>query len=131
MGFLGDVHRLKKQAKEIDKTWDPGAQSREAIDKMRALNESMEQATQAMTDGVPGTAQVVTVGAAAGAVNMNPILPIDLLVTQGGGMPRPVSLQLVVPIAQLARLFPGATLPVLVSPSDPNVVAIAWDASVF
>lgn len=60
MGFFKDVHKLNQQAKEIDKTWDAGAQARDGLAKMKAMNESMEQATQAMTDGVPGTAQVVT-----------------------------------------------------------------------
>ena len=129
MGFMGDINRLRKQSKEIDKNFDPGAQAREATEKMRALNESMEQATKAMVDGVPGTAQVVAVGPTTGAVNMNPMMRVDLLVTQGsgGGVPRPVSLELVVPVANISRVFPGATLPVLVSPTDPNAVAIAWD----
>jgi hypothetical protein len=127
MGFIGDINRLRKQGKEIDKNFDPGAQAREATERMRALNESMEQANKAMVDGVPGTAQVVT-GVATGSVNMNPMMHVDLLVTQEGGMPHPVSVDVVVPLVHLARVFPGATLPVLVSQTDPNVVTIAWDA---
>jgi hypothetical protein len=127
MGFLGDLNKLNKQAKEIGKDYDPGAQMQDALAKMKALNESMADANKAMTDGVPGTATVVTVGPSTGMVNMNPMMQVDLLVTQQGGMPRPVSQQLVVPMQHLARLQAGATLPVLVSQSDPSSVAIMWD----
>jgi hypothetical protein len=127
MGFIGDLNKLNKQAKEINKTWDPGAQAQDALAKMKALNESMTETAQAMTDGVPGTAQVVAVGPSTGMMNMNPMMQVDLLVTAQGGMPRPVSKQLVVPMQHLVRLQVGATLPVMVSQSDPNGVAIMWD----
>jgi hypothetical protein len=130
MGFIGDLNKLSKQAKEINKTWDPGAQMQDTLDRMKALNESMAEANKAMTDGVPGTATVVTVGPSAGMMNMNPMMQVDLLVTQQGGMPRPVSQQLVVPMQHLARLQVGATLAVLVSQSDPSNVAIMWDQPV-
>ncbi len=128
MGFLGDINKLNKQAKELNKDWDPGAQMQDAMAQMRAANQSMADATQAMTDGVPGTAQVVAVGPSTGMMNMNPMMQVDLLVTAQSGMPRPVSKQLVVPMQHLARLQVGATLPVMVSQSDPNGVAVMWDA---
>ena len=28
MGFIGDLNKLNKQAKEINKTWDPGRRCR-------------------------------------------------------------------------------------------------------
>jgi hypothetical protein len=127
MGFLGDINKLNKQAKEMRKDWDPGAQMQDAMARMKAVNESMTEATQAMTDGVPGTAQVVAVGPTTGMLNMNPMMQVDLLVTAQGGMPRPISKQLVVPMQHLARLQAGATVPVLVSQSDPDGVAIMWD----
>jgi hypothetical protein len=127
MGFIGDLNKLNKQAKEIGKNWDAGAQMQDAMARMKAVNESMTQATQAMTDGVPGTAQVVAVGPSTGMMNMNPMMQVDLLVTSEGGMPRPVSKQMVVPMQHLARLQAGATLPVLVSQSDPDGVAIMWE----
>jgi hypothetical protein len=130
MGLFKDIHKLKDQAKEIDKTWDPGAQARDSIAKMKAMNESMEQATQAMTDGVPGTAQVVTVSPTTGMVNFNPTMTVEMLVSQQGGPPRPVTKALVVPMVYASRLFPGATLGVMVSASDPEAVAIMWDAPV-
>jgi hypothetical protein len=128
MGFFGDIHKLSKQAKEIDKNWDAGAQARDGIERMRAANAQMEQMTQAMTDGMPASAQVVSVGATTGMLNMDPILPIELLVQQDGAPPRPVTVTAAVPMAFLYRAQPGATLPVRVSASDPSSVAIDWMA---
>ena len=130
MGFLGDLNKLSKQAKEIGKDYDPGAQMQDALSRMKALNESMAEANQALTDGVPATAQVVAVGPSTGMINMNPLMQVDLLVTPQGGLPRPVSKQMVVPMQHLARLQVGATLPVLVSQSDADGVAIMWDQPV-
>ncbi len=127
MGFIGDLNKLTKQAKEIDKNWDPGAQMQDALAQMKAVNESMADAGKALTDGVPGTAQVVAVGPTTGMLNMNPLMQVDLLVSGPGGIPRPVSRQMAVPMQHMARLQVGATLPVLVSQSDPDGVAIMWD----
>ena len=127
MGFISDLNKLNKQGKELSKNFDPGAQMRDALAQMRSVNESMEDANKAMTDGVPGTAQVVTVGPATGTMNMNPMMRVDLLVTPQGGMPRPVSRDLVVPLQHLGKVVVGGTLPVLVSPTDPDGVAIMWD----
>jgi hypothetical protein len=132
MGFLKDINKLKKQGEEISKTWDPGAQARDSVEQMRAMNEAMTQATQAMADGVPGTAQVVSVSPATGSFNMNPTMRVDLLVTQGqgGGVPRPVSKDLVVPVIYASRVYPGATLPVMISAGNPDAIAIMWDQAV-
>ena len=127
MGFIGDLNKLNKQAKEINKNFDPGAQMRDALAQMRAVNESMTDASKAMTDGVPGSAQVVAVGPTTGTMNMNPMMRVELLVTPQGGMPRPVSRDLVVPLQHLGRVVVGGTLPVLVSPSDPEALAVMWD----
>lgn len=127
MGFIGDIHKLNQQSKEISKNFDVKSTMADAMGRMQALNESMAASTKTMTDGVPGTAQVVAVGPSMGMMNMNPMMQVDLLVTAQGGMPRPVSLQMVVPMQHLVRLQAGATLPVLVSPSDPNGVVVMWD----
>jgi hypothetical protein len=127
MGFIGDLNKLNKQAKEIRKDYDPSAQMSDALAKMKAINESMEEAGKALTDGVPGTAQVLTVGPTTGTVNMNPMMRVDLLVTPQEGVPRPMSKDLVVPLQHLGRVTAGATLSVLVSPTDPDALAIMWE----
>jgi hypothetical protein len=127
MGFIGDMSRLMKQAKEIDKNFDAGAQAQSGLDRMRTLNASMEDQVDATADGTPGTAQISTVMPAFGAVNMNPVMAVTMLVTPEGGMPRPVEVpQMVVTPAQMYKLIPGATLPVKISASNPDNVVIDW-----
>ena len=127
MGFIGDLNKLNKQAKELRKDHDPSQQMDDALARMRSLNQSMEGANKALADGVPGTAEVVAVGPTTGEMNMSPMLQVELLVIPEGGMPRPVSTQLVVPPQHLSRMAVGSTLPILASPSDPNAIAIMWD----
>ena len=130
MGFFKDIHTLTKQAKEIDKTFDPGAQARDATSRMAAMNQQFAQANAAMAappeDAIEATGQIVSVGTTTGMLNMDPIVPVELFVLADGLPPRPVSASLVVPMAQLARLQPGATLNVRVSRSDPSAVAVVW-----
>src|SRR5256885_43374 len=86
MGFFKDVSKLKKQAKEIDKTWDPGAEAQAAVEKMKAVNEQMARSTAAMTappgDAVEASAQVVSVGPTVGSMNLDPMLPVEFLVME-------------------------------------------------
>jgi hypothetical protein len=130
MGFFKDIHTLTKQAKEIDKTFDPGAQARDATARMAAMNQQFSQANAALAappeDAVEAIAQIVSVGTTTGMINMDPIVPVELLVLEPGRPPRPVSLSAVVPMTQLAQLQPGATVPVRVSRSDPAAVAVVW-----
>ena len=96
MGFISDMGRLARQTKELRKDYDPGQQSRDAVEKMREANAMLEARTQGMADGVPATASVVSVGATQGMLNMDPMLPVELLVTQPGMPPRPVTSTMVV-----------------------------------
>jgi hypothetical protein len=57
MGFLKDLSKLHQQAKELDKTFDPGAQMQEGQRAMEAASLVMEQQTAAATveaTGDPG-----------------------------------------------------------------------------
>jgi len=126
MGFFGDISKLNKQAKEIDKDFHPGDQARAATEKMKAMNESFAAANTALTTGRPAKAQIVSMGMTAGSMNADPIMPIDFLVLEEGKPPRPVTAQVVVPYAQLYRVIPGGTLAVRVSETDPNSIAVDW-----
>jgi hypothetical protein len=130
VGFFKDIHTITKQAKEIDKTFDPGAQARDATARMAAMNQQFAQANAAMAgppeDAIEASAQVVSVGTTSGMLNMDPIVPVELMILADGLPPRPVSSTLVVPMAQLARLQPGTSLNVRVSRSDPSAVAVVW-----
>ena len=134
MGFFKDVHKLKQQAKEIDKNWDPGAQAQQGIERMKAMNAQMASMNAAMAappeDAIEANAQVVSVGGTTGMMNMDPIMPVELLIMEDGQPPRPASVSLIVPMAQLARVQPGATLAVRISRSNPSAVAVDWAASV-
>jgi hypothetical protein len=130
MGFFKDIHTLQKQAKEIDKTFDPGQQARDATARMAAMNQQFAQANTALAappgDAVDATAQIVSVGPSTGMINMDPIVPLELLISTPGLPPRPASISSVVPMTQLSRVQPGASLTVRVSQSDPSAIAVIW-----
>ena len=134
MGFFKDINKLQQQSKEIKKDWDPGQQARDATEKMKQMNQQMAAANAAAAgpaaDSVDASAQVVSVGMTSGMMNMDPILPVELLVNMPGQPPRPASVTLIVPMAQLHRVVAGATLPVKVSQSNPESIAVNWAAPV-
>ncbi|HCP62711.1 MAG TPA: hypothetical protein DIU14_09630 [Actinobacteria bacterium] len=99
---------------------------------MKEMNAQMASANAALTapafDAIEANATVVSVGTAVGAMNTDPILPVELLVMQDGMPPRPASISIIVPISQLPRVQAGATLPVRISKSDPSAIAVEWAA---
>jgi hypothetical protein len=122
-----DIRKLQKQAKEIDKTWDPGAQMREGIGRMQAAQATLAQqtaATQLATTGERADAQVLAARDTGTQLNFQPMFEIDLLVTRTGQPPYPVSVRQVVPLASTGRVVPGATLPAMVDPTDPTTVLL-------
>jgi hypothetical protein len=132
MGFFKDVRKLQKQAKEIDKTWDPGASMAQAVQAMQSAGSMMEQQTLAARLAVEGEAASAQVNAARDtgqSVNMQPVIEISLLVFLEGQPPYPVTLQQVVPMAQMGRLTPGTRLEVKVDPKARESIWIDWSAS--
>jgi hypothetical protein len=79
-------------------------------------------------DAVEASAQVISLGASIGRLNNAPIVPVELMIFKPGGPPRPVSTSVVVPVTQLHRLATGATVPVKLSASNPDALAIDWSA---
>ena len=134
MGFFKDVHSISKTSKEMGKTSDPGARMSDMTSKMAELNQMMVQSNAALAappaDAVDATAQVVSVAPPTGAMNGDPIVPLELLVLQPGLPPRPASTSVIVPVVQMHRLQPGVTLPVKISRSDPSALAVDWLAPV-
>jgi type III secretion system FlhB-like substrate exporter len=127
MGFLKDIHTLKKQAKEIDKTWDPGAQMRAGKERMAAATQFMGQqtaATRLVGTGERADAQVMAAHDTDTQLNLQPMIALDLLVTRAGQPPYPAKVTQVVPQAQLGLVAPGATIPVWVDPADPSTVLL-------
>jgi hypothetical protein len=127
MGFLKDINTLKKQAKEIEKTFDPGAHMREGKQRMAAAQEMMAQQTAAMqlaTTGEDATAQVVAARDTGTQINLQPILEIDLLVIRDGQPPYPATVRRMVAQAQLGLVAAGSTVSVRVDPANPETVLL-------
>ena len=116
MGFLRDIKTMNKQAKGVSKETDPGQAMQNGMARMQAFNGQLAQMNAALSappgDAIEASAQVLSTGASTGRFNNDPIVPIELMIFQPGGPPRPVSTSLVVPSTQLHRLATGATVPV-------------------
>jgi len=131
MGIIRDYRKLKKQAKEMSKTWDPVAAGREGIEAMRAANVVLEQQTAAATvaaTGEPAAATVTLARDTGRTVNTQPIVEMSLLVFLEGRPPYPVTVQQIVPLAAMGRLTPGSRLAVKVDPQAPASIWIDWAA---
>jgi hypothetical protein len=130
MGFLRDIKAVGKQSKEASKNWDPGQQMQDGVARMQAVNQQLAQMNAALSappgDAVEASAQVLSIGTTTGMLNNDPIVPIELMIFQPGGPPRPISTSVVVPLTQLHRLATGATVPVKLSASNPDALAIDW-----
>lgn len=131
MGFFKDIRTLKKQAKEIDKTWDPGAQMAQSLQAMQEASLVMEQQTVAArlaVDGEPATAQVNLARDTGRTVNTQPIVELSLLVFLADQPPYPVTVQQIVPLTAMGRLTPGSRLAVKVDPKARETIWIDWAA---
>ncbi len=129
MGMFKDIRQLQKQAKEIDKTWDPGAQMQEAKARMAAASQSMAvqtQTAQLLTTGVRGRGTITAVRETGMYLNMEAVLHIDVLLMADGRPPVPASCEGPVSPAFLGRVTPGASVEVAFDPADPSIVAIDW-----
>ena len=132
MSFFKDVSRLKKQAKEIEKTWDPGAQMAQTMQAMQSASAMMEQQTVAANlaaNGEPASAQVNLARDTGQMLNMQPVVELSLLVFLEGQPPYPVTLRQIVPLTAMGRLTPGSRLAVKVDPQARERIWIDWAAS--
>lgn len=123
------MRQLSKQAKEIQKDWDPGAQMAAGMEQMQAAQQMMAQQTQAANAAMTGKDAVATIASVqqTGAmVNFQPTLQLELTVLPEGLPPYPATVTQVVEQQFLAKAVPGASVPVKVDPSDPAVVWIDW-----
>ncbi|HEX5631468.1 MAG TPA: DUF3592 domain-containing protein [Acidimicrobiia bacterium] len=85
--------------------------------------------TQEMrTRGRPGTAKVVGIGDTGVTVNNDPVAKFTLDVTVGDAIPYRVEIRQLVSRVAIGSFQPGATIPVLVDPDDPQQVAIDFSA---
>lgn len=130
MGFFKDIKQAK--AKELARDADPAQAMQDGMARMQAFNGQLAQMNAALSappgDAVEATAQILATGGSTGRFNNDPVVPIELMIFRPGGPPRPVSTSVVVPLTQLHRLATGATVPVRLSASNPDALAIDWSA---
>ena len=130
MGFFKDVRTLSRQANEINRNRDVGAE-------MAAASAAMSQANQFLADQAaatphaappPGAQQVHGAPDTRPGVNIQAGLELDLLVQPDGGVPFPTTTRQLVPASGLGRVVPGATLRGKADAADPTTVWIDWTA---
>jgi hypothetical protein len=131
VGFFKDVNKLGKMGREARATMPAPADMMAAANAQMAsltaqMNQQTASAAAVAADGVDGTATVMAATQTGALVNFNPAVQLELLVTVPESPPYPVSLETVVAQIDLARVQPGATVPVRVARSDRNLVQIDW-----
>ena len=123
MGMFKSMRDLQKQANEINKNWDVGAQLEDAQSRMADAQELMAQQTaaaNAAATGIDATATIVAVRQGPGMVNL---IEVDLTVLPDGGLPPyPVTVKQVIPQVNLVQAQPGAGFHVKVDPNNPALV---------
>jgi hypothetical protein len=131
MGFFKDINKLGKMGREVRDSMPPAREMMATANAQMAsvtaqLNQQTAAAAAVAADGVDGTAAVMSATQTGALVNYNPAVRLELLVTVPESPPYPVSLETVVAQINLARVQPGATVPVRVARSDRNLVQIDW-----
>ena len=133
MGFLKDVRNLQKQAKDMTPPEHRGVVGgframkdgvAQANSMMGDLAGQQQKAQMLMTNGIVGQATIDAVNDTGVTVNENPQIELSLTVTVPGKDPYPASLTQVVSRIAIASFQPGSTVPVRVSPDDPQVLMI-------
>lgn len=132
MGFFKGLNDLNKQAKEINKTFDPGQQMKDGMAQMAAANEMMAQQTQAANLAMSGTtmkASILNVTQTGAMVNYQPTMAIELNVFPEGLPPYPVTVTQIVEQPYLGKAMAGQQVSVKVDPENPQTVWIDWAIS--
>lgn len=126
------VRQLQKQANEINKTWDPGQQMADGMERMRQAQAFMAQQTEAAniaTSGADATAMITGVAQTGAMVNFQPTLQIDMTVMPDGLPPYPATVTQVVEQVFLPKAVAGASVPIKVDPENPGSIWINWAAA--
>jgi len=133
MGFMKDVRNLQKTGKEMTPP-----EHRGVVGGFRAMKDGVAQANAMLGDvaeqqqktqmlmatGVVGQATIDSVTDTGVTINENPEIELALTVTVPGRDAYKASLKQVVSRLAIAGFQPGATVPVRVSPDDPQVLII-------
>jgi hypothetical protein len=134
MGFFKDVRDLKKTAEEMRPPEHRGMMGgfRAMRDGVATANEMVgglaaeQQKTAAlMANGIVGQATIDQISDTGATINDNPQVQFNLTVALPGRDPYPATLTQVVSRIAIGSFQPGATVPVRVSPDDPQTLMIA------
>ena len=133
MGMFKDIRSMQKTAKDmvppehrgiaggfraLKDTAAMGAQM------MGSLQEQSAQAAQLRATGKPGTAVVTSIAQTGVMINDMPPVHLGLNVTVDGNT-YPAQTDADVSIVQIPQVQPGATVAVLVDPTNPSVLMLA------
>ena len=133
VGFMKDVRNLQKTAKDMTPP-----EHRGVVGGFRAMKDGVAQANAMMGDvaaqqqkaqmlmatGIVGQATIDSIADTGVTINENPEVMFEMTVTVPGRDPYKASLKQVVSRLAIAGFQPGATIPVRVSPDDPQVLMI-------
>jgi hypothetical protein len=134
VGFLKDVRNLQKQGKAMTPPEHRGVMGgframkdgvAQANEMLGDVAEQQQKAQMLMATGLVGQATIDAVNDSGVTVNENPQIELALTVTVPGRDPYQASLTQVVSRIAIAGFQPGSTVPVRVSPDDPQVLMIA------
>ncbi|MBO4208122.1 hypothetical protein [Micromonospora echinofusca] len=129
MGIFGSLRDLNRQAKEINKGYDPAAQMRQGLAAMQQVRQQLagQQATAHLaTSGVPATATIVAVRETGAYVNGMPSVELQLMVTPAGRPPFPAGWTGLVPLTGLGQLRPGGSVAVRFDAFQPTSLTVLW-----
>ncbi len=134
MGFFKDIRDLKKTADDMRPPEHRGMMGgfRAMRDGVATANQMVgnlaaeqQKAQSLMATGIVGQATIDQVTDTGVTVNDNPQVQFNLTVTLPGREPYPATLTQVVSRIVIGNFQPGATVPVRVSPDDPQTLMIA------
>ncbi|MCB0870228.1 MAG: hypothetical protein KDB52_05295 [Solirubrobacterales bacterium] len=125
MGFFKDMKKTYDMSQEMTKDWDPGAQAKDGVERMKQANAMMAEQAESMrlaTEGVDASATIAAVQQGTAMVNFQPTVHIEMTVSREGMPPYPATATQVVPQVQLSMLEPGRSVCVKVAEDDPQKV---------
>ena len=134
MGFFKDVRDLKKQGEALRPPEHRGMMGgfRAMRDGVATANQMVsgiaadqQKTAELMSNGIVGQALIDQIADTGTTVNENPQVQFNLTVTIPGRDPYAATLTQIVSRVAIGSFQPGATVPVRVSPEDPQTLIIA------
>jgi hypothetical protein len=134
MGFFKDLNQLKKASDDMRPPEHRGMMGgframRDAVatgnEMMQGLAAEQQKTAALMANGIVGEARIDQISDTGTTINDNPQVLFNLTVTIPGRDPYPATLTQVVSRIAIGSFQPGATVPVRVSPDDPQTLMIA------